>query len=77
MTLQTVYYGSSKLITVKLQSLHRDFETLYIKGGQIIQNFLSRATAITNQMRSYRENVYNQTIVAKMLKFDHVVATIE
>ncbi|KAJ0093419.1 hypothetical protein Patl1_27083 [Pistacia atlantica] len=82
MTLQTVYKGSSKVITVKLQSLRRDFETLHMKNGESGHDYLSRVDAIVNQMRTYAAEVSDQTIVAKVLrsltpKFDHVVAAIE
>ncbi|KAL6348546.1 hypothetical protein AAG906_013166 [Vitis piasezkii] len=81
-TLKTAFQGSSKVITVKLQSLRRDFETLHMKNGESVQDFLSRVAAIVNQMRSYGEDILDQTVVAKVLrsltpKFDHVVATIE
>ncbi|RVW58632.1 hypothetical protein CK203_116858 [Vitis vinifera] len=81
-TLKTAFLGSSKVITVKLQSLRRDFETLHMKNGESVQDFLSRVAAIVNQMRSYGEDILDQTVVAKVLrsltpKFDHVVAAIE
>ncbi|WKA06410.1 hypothetical protein VitviT2T_024309 [Vitis vinifera] len=81
-TLKTAFQGSSKVITVKLQSLRRDFETLHMKNGESVQDFLSRVAAIVNQMRSYGEDILDQTVVAKVLrsltpKFDHVVAAIE
>ena len=67
---------------MKLQALRRDFETLAMKNGESIADFLSRAMAIVSQMRSYGEQVSDETIVAKVLrsltpKFDHVVADIE
>ena len=67
---------------MKLQALRRDFETLAMKNGESIADFLSRAMAIVSQMRSYGEQVSDETIVAKVLrsltpKFDHVVAAIE
>ena len=48
----------------------------------LVQNFLSRVVAIISQMRSYGEQITDQTIVTKVLrsltpKFDHVVAAIE
>ncbi|RVW94747.1 Retrovirus-related Pol polyprotein from transposon TNT 1-94 [Vitis vinifera] len=81
-TLKTAFQGSSKVITVKLQSLRRDFETLHMKNGESVQDFFSRVAAIVNQMRSYGEDILDQTVVAKVLrsltpKFDHVVAAIE
>ncbi|KAK3034205.1 hypothetical protein RJ639_032785 [Escallonia herrerae] len=76
------FQGDSKVIVVRLQSLRRDFETLYMKSGESIADFLSRATAIVSQMRSYGEKISDETVVAKVLrsltpKFDHVVAAIE
>ena len=67
---------------VRLQSLRRDFETLVMKNDESIADFLSRAMAIVSQMRSYGEQISDETIVAKALrsltpKFDHVVAAIE
>ncbi|KAA8524804.1 hypothetical protein F0562_011227 [Nyssa sinensis] len=41
-TLQKEFQGDSKVIVVKLQSLRRDFETLYMKSGESIADFLSR-----------------------------------
>lgn len=80
--LKTEYQGSTKVITVKLQSLRRDFETSGMKGNESVQAYLARVSAIVSQMRSYGEKITDETIVAKVLrslapKFDHVVAAIE
>nr|GEY40002.1 UBN2 domain-containing protein [Tanacetum cinerariifolium] len=80
--LKTEFQGSSKVITVKLQSLRREFETSNIKGNESVQEYLARILAIVSQMRSYGETISDETIVAKVLrsldpKFDHVVAAIE
>ncbi|XP_022973356.1 uncharacterized protein LOC111471915 [Cucurbita maxima] len=80
--LQKEFLGDSKVMTVKLQSLRRDFETLLMTNGESIADFLSRAMAIVSQMRTYGEKISNETIVAKVLrsltpKFDYVVAAIE
>ncbi|XP_047258238.1 uncharacterized protein LOC124890434 [Capsicum annuum] len=80
--LQKEFQGDSKVIVVRLQSLRRDFETLMMKSGEPIADFLSKAVAIVSKMRSYDEKVTDQTIVEKILrsltpKFDHVVTTIE
>nr|GEX62198.1 retrovirus-related Pol polyprotein from transposon TNT 1-94 [Tanacetum cinerariifolium] len=80
--LKTEYQGSTKVITVKLQSLRRDFETFVMKGNESMQAYLARVSAIVSQMRSYGEKITDETIVAKVLrslapKFDHVVAAIE
>ncbi|KAJ4817458.1 polyprotein [Rhynchospora pubera] len=81
-TLKTAYQGSAKVVAVKLQGLRRDFETLFMKQGETIQDFLSRASSIVNQIQACGEEVTNSTLVAKVLrsltpKFDHVVAAIE
>ncbi|KAA0046865.1 putative gag-pol polyprotein, identical [Cucumis melo var. makuwa] len=60
----------------------RDFETLMMKNGESIADFLSRATIIISQMQTYGETIKDQTIVEKVLisltpKFDHVVVAIE
>ncbi|XP_073021591.1 uncharacterized protein [Primulina eburnea] len=80
--LQKEFQGDSKVIVVRLQSLRRDIETLIMNKGESIADFLSRAMAISSQMRSYGEKINDQTIVEKVLrsltpKFDHVVAAIE
>lgn len=82
MILKTEYQGSNKVITVKLQSLRRDFETSGMKGNESVQEYLARVSAIVSQMRSYGEKITDETVVAKVLrslapKFDHVVAAIE
>ncbi|KAK2986230.1 hypothetical protein RJ640_002147 [Escallonia rubra] len=45
--------GSSKVITVKLQSLRREFETLFMRNNESVQDFLSRVTTIVSQMKLY------------------------
>ncbi|KAL4035058.1 hypothetical protein IC575_003732 [Cucumis melo] len=80
--LQKAFQGDSRVLMVKLQSLRRDFETLMMKNGESIADFLSRATTIISQMQTYGETIKDQTIVEKVLrsltpKFDHVVAAIE
>ncbi|GKA97840.1 hypothetical protein Tco_0825734 [Tanacetum coccineum] len=49
---------------------------------QVFKIILARVSAIVSQMRSYREKIADEVIVAKVLrsltpKFDHVVAAIE
>ncbi|XP_016752673.1 uncharacterized protein [Gossypium hirsutum] len=76
------YQGTSKVVTVKLQTLHRDFETLQMKSGESVQDYLTRAAVVVNQMKYYGEQVTDQTTIEKVLwtltpKFDHVVAAIK
>nr|GEY37939.1 putative Gag-Pol polyprotein, identical [Tanacetum cinerariifolium] len=81
-TLKTEYQGSSKVITVKLQSLRREFETSSMKNNESVQEFLARVSSVVGQMRSYGDQITDETVVAKVLrslssKFDHIVAAIE
>lgn len=53
-----------------------------MKGGESVQDFLTRVSAIVNQMLAYGEEVADKTVVAKVLrsltpKFDHVLTAIE
>ena len=80
--LQNEFQGSSRVITVKLQTLRREFEILFMKSNESVQDFLSRVTEIVSQMKSYGEHLPDHIIIAKVLrsltpKFDHVVAAIE
>ncbi|XP_077228565.1 uncharacterized protein LOC143861537 [Tasmannia lanceolata] len=80
--LQEEYQGTSKVISVKLQTLRRDFENLIMKNSESIQVFFSRVTSIVNQIRTYGGKLDDQKFVEKVLrslpnKFDHVVAAIE
>ncbi|KAF7832387.1 Retrovirus-related Pol polyprotein from transposon TNT 1-94 [Senna tora] len=81
-TLKTEFQGSSKVITVKLQSLRRTFEMLQMGNSETVQVFLSRASAVVSQMKAYGEKITDETVVLKLLrsltpKFDHLVAAIE
>ena len=76
------YQESSKVVTVKLQSLHRDFETLLMNSTDSVQEFSVRVAGIVNQIRSLGEDLPEQKIVEKVLRslpahFDHIVAAIE
>jgi len=80
--LKQEYLGDQKVITVKLQTLRRNFETLGMKNNESVQVYLSRVSGLVNHMRSYGEIVTDQTVVSKVLrsltpKFDHVIAAIE
>ncbi|GKE96433.1 UBN2 domain-containing protein, partial [Tanacetum coccineum] len=81
-TLKTEYQGSAKVISVKLQSLLKNFETTSMKNVETVQGFLAKVSMIVSQMRAYGDNITDETVVAKILrslppKFDHVVAAIE
>lgn len=80
--LQKEYQGTSKTVTVKLQTLRREFENLLMKEDETIQVFVSRVSTIVNQMRSYSEQITDKVVVEKILRsltprFDHVAVAIE
>ncbi|XP_076906456.1 uncharacterized protein LOC143562579 [Bidens hawaiensis] len=80
--LQTEYQGDSKVKTVKLQGLRREFETLQMKEGEGVADFLSKVMKNVNQKRAYGEDVSDQLVVEKVLLslppcWDHVVTAIE
>ncbi|KAK2992127.1 hypothetical protein RJ640_019383 [Escallonia rubra] len=76
------FQGSSKVINMRLQSLRREFETLFMRNNDFVQDFLSRVIAIVGQMKSYGEQITDEIVVVKVLRsltptFDHVITTIE
>ncbi|XP_009777772.1 uncharacterized protein [Nicotiana sylvestris] len=80
--LKKEFQGSAKVITVKLQTYRREFETLSMKSNESIQTYLSRVSSLVNQMKSYGEDISEEIVVAKVLrsltpKFEHVVVAIE
>ncbi|XP_076918766.1 uncharacterized protein LOC143579303 [Bidens hawaiensis] len=80
--LKTEYKGDSKVLTVKLQGLRHEFETLQMKDDETVSDFLSRVMRIVNQKRAYGEDVSDQLVVEKVLrslptKWDHVLTAIE
>ena len=81
-TLKKEFLGEKKVLTVKLQTLRREFETLGMKVKEPVQAYLSRVSSIVSQMKSYGETVSDHVVVSKVLRsltseFDHVVAAIE
>ncbi|PNX79108.1 copia-type polyprotein, partial [Trifolium pratense] len=80
--LKTEFQGSSKVISIKLQSLWSQFENLAMKEGEQVKDFFSRVTEIGNQIKSCGDEVPEKKVVEKILrslpqKFEHVVAVIE
>ncbi|XP_010695484.2 uncharacterized protein LOC104908106 [Beta vulgaris subsp. vulgaris] len=80
--LKMEYRGDSKVISVKLQNLHGNFESLKMKEKEYVHDYLSKVSSIVNQMRSFGENISDSTVVRKVLRsltknYNHVVAAIE
>ncbi|XP_076948698.1 uncharacterized protein LOC143621046 [Bidens hawaiensis] len=75
------YNGDSQIKALKLQSLRRNFEKLFMKEGEMIGDYSRRVMALVSQNKTYRETVTDQTVIEKILrslmpKFDFVVPSI-
>ena len=72
--LESKFKDSNKIISIKLQSLWRNFDTLTI--------FFSRISSIINQIRSYMDMIEDKNIIQKILRgfpsrFNYVVTAIK
>jgi len=81
-TLKNEFKGTDKVISIKLQSLWKDFDTLIMREDESIQSFFSCVSNIFNQIRSYGDTIEDKKIILKILrsfpvKYDHIVAAIE
>jgi gag-polypeptide of LTR copia-type len=81
-TLKITFQGSTQVMTIKLQGIRRDFETLQMNKEETMQVFLSRVQTVVNQIRVFGDTMEEKIVVAKVLRsltpiFDHVVAAIE
>jgi predicted amidophosphoribosyltransferase len=81
-TLQQEFEGDSKVRTVKLMSLKRDFENEKMKENESLNEYFNRLTDLVNQMKSHGDTIEDRRIVDKILislteKFDPMVAVIE
>lgn len=80
--LQKEFQGNNKVVSIKLQSLWRDFENIHMKETESVRDFTSKVAEIVNQIRAYGDTLEEKKIVQKMLrslpsKFDHAAAAIE
>lgn len=80
--LKEEFQGSEKAITLRLQSLWRDFDNLSMRESETIRDFSSRVAEIVNQIKGCGDTIEDKKVIEKVLrslppKFDHVVAAIE
>ena len=80
--LQQEFEGDSKVRTVKLQSLKRDFENERMKENESLNEYHNRLSKLVNQMKSHGDTIDDHGVVDKILislteKFDQTVAVIE
>ncbi|CAH9090970.1 unnamed protein product [Cuscuta europaea] len=76
------YVGDKKVITIRLQSLSREFENLLMKQKESVPDYISRVTGLVQEMSTLGEQLKSSQIVEKILrsltkKYEHVVAAIK
>ncbi|KAK8921677.1 hypothetical protein KSP39_PZI020061 [Platanthera zijinensis] len=81
-TLQVEYKGSPQVISIKLQTAWKVFDTLLMKENEKVQDFIARATQSINQIRMLGDTIEDKRVVPKLLRsltpqFNHIVAAIE
>ncbi|XP_045817143.1 uncharacterized protein LOC123910135 [Trifolium pratense] len=80
--LQQEFEGDSKVRTVKLQSLKRDYENERMKENESLNEYFNGLSELVNQMKSHGDKIDDRRIVDKILislteKFDPMVTVIE
>ncbi|GAU13723.1 hypothetical protein TSUD_348270 [Trifolium subterraneum] len=76
------FQGSNRVKRAQLQSLRREFEVLWMKEDESVNDFFSRTLVIANKMTAHGESLDQGQIVEKILrsmsaKFEYVVCSIE
>jgi hypothetical protein len=66
--LETYYQGVSKVKTVKLQNLRRDFENLKMEDNETIDTFMTQVMSVVNQLRQYGDDVENKRVIENVLR---------
>ncbi|KAJ0880933.1 putative RNA-directed DNA polymerase [Helianthus annuus] len=80
--MKTKYQGSARVKRAQLQRLRRVFETLEMKNGEGINDYVSRVMVTANEMRMCGEVMTDVQMVEKILRtltenFNFVVCSIE
>ena len=58
-SLKKQFQGYDKVISVKLQSLWKEFDNLQMKESETVSDFFSRVSTITHQIISYGDTLDN------------------
>ena len=61
--LETSYQGVSKVKTVTLQNLRRDFENLKMKDSESIDAFMTQVMRVVNLLRQYGDAIDNKRVI--------------
>jgi len=80
--LKQEFQGSEKAVTIKLQTLWKEFDNLSMKDSDGVHDFCSRVTEIVNQIKGCGDSIEDKKVNEKVLrclppKFDHAAAAIE
>ena len=80
--LASAYKGTDRIKTVRLQTLHLQFEILKMKESETVDQFLTRVSGIVTEFQTYGEALEQKIIVQKILRcltknFFMVVTAIE
>lgn len=65
--MKKTFQESIKVKRAQLQALHKDFETLHRKEGEIVSDFFSRTLTIANKMHFHCEKMSDVSIIEKIL----------
>jgi len=76
------YQGTARVKRAQLQALRKEFEILYMKKGESVNDYFARTPSIANKMRIHGESLEDFAVIEKILrlmthKFDYVVCAIE
>ncbi|XP_039130885.1 uncharacterized protein LOC120267277 [Dioscorea cayenensis subsp. rotundata] len=79
--LKKEYQGCTKSSAAKLYAYRQQFETIRMKNGDTIQDYVSKVLTLAHHIRTLGEDLPDQSVVGKILrsltpKFRHVVSSI-
>ncbi|XP_039133272.1 uncharacterized protein LOC120270333 [Dioscorea cayenensis subsp. rotundata] len=74
--------GTSKMVSMRQQTLRQKFDLLQMKEEEIIQDYITRVLVIVNQIRGMGVDLADADVVSKVIrslssKFVHAVTSIE
>ncbi|XP_047163139.1 uncharacterized protein LOC124832863 [Vigna umbellata] len=74
--------GNARVQRAQLQRLGRAFELLEMKVGETVNDYIARVMVVAVDMRNYREDMTNTTIVEKIIRtltenYEYIVCSIE
>ena len=76
------YMGDACVIKDRVQTLLREFETMFMGEEESVANFAGKLSKVVTQLRSLGEKIDNGVLVAKLLRaattmFDAITSSIE